>query len=447
MIPVFDIKRQNRILKKELDSAISEVIERGIFILGPKVSEFEEKFAKYIGVKYAVGVASGTDALSLSLMAWGVGVGDEVILPANAYPSAFAVTAIGAIPKLVDIDRISYNIDPHKIPQAITSKTKAIIPVHLYGQPAEMQEIMAIGKKYKLPVIEDCAQAHGAEIGIDLTELANFAEVAKTFSAPPKHQKSDGRAQKSSLPANFKFRLKVGSIGQTGCFSFYPTKNLGCFGDGGMVVTNNKEIYDKVKLLRMYGEKRRYESVLLGRNSRLDELQAAILLVKLNYLDKWNERRREIAALYFKEFAERGFAGPVTEKDFAEVGMNFLRTSQRVHLEPARKLSLPAKSSSSLAPPALKSEVKHVYHLYVIRTNKRDQLKAYLEKKGIQTAIHYPMPIHLEKSFQYLGYKEGDFPESKRASREILSLPMFPELKDSEVEKVVKELNKFLINA
>lgn len=361
MIPVFDIARQNKILKTELDQAIQSVIKSGVFILGPKVSEFEREFAAYLGVKYAVGVASGTDAISLALLAIGIRSGDEVIMPANAYPSVFAATQIGAIPKLVDIIPATYNIDPSKIPDAITKKTKAILPVHLYGQPADMEKILAIGKKYKIPVIEDCAQAAGGEVENE--------------------------------------RGKVGSIGDIGCFSFYPTKNLGCFGDGGMVVTDNKEIYERVKILRMYGEKTRYNSICLGRNSRLDELQAAILSVKLKYLDKWNERRREIAQLYFSHLA-----GPA---ESVEVGKNF----------------------------------SHIYHLFVITNKKRNQLKKYLEGKGIGTAIHYPIPIHLVPSMKFLGYKKGDFPESEKACEEILSLPMFPELTDREVKHVLKEIN------
>src|SRR3989338_1118029 len=263
MIPFFDIKRQNENIRNELDEAIAGVIDGGVYILGPKVAKFEKEFAKYIRVKYSVGVASGTDAISLALLAMGIGDGDEVILPANAYPSVFAISAIGAIPKLVDIDPQTYNLDPLKIEKVISKKTKAIIPVHLYGQPADLSSIIAIGKKYKIPVIEDCAQAHGAEF----------------------------------------LGKKVGSIGDIGCFSFYPTNNLGAFGDGGMVVTNNKEIYEKVKLYRMYGEKERYKSILSGRNSRLDELQAAILLAKLKYLDKWNKRRKEISKKYNFQFS------------------------------------------------------------------------------------------------------------------------------------------------
>lgn len=364
MIPVFDITRQNKSLKKELDEAIGAVIDGGKFILGPKVGQFEREFAKYIGVKYAVGVASGTDAISLALLAVGVAEGDEVVMPANAYPSVFAVTQIGAVPKLVDINPATYNIDVAKIEKALKGKTRAILPVHLYGQPADMGKILEIGRKYKIAVVEDCAQAHGAA--------------------------TDGK--------------KVGSLGLAACFSFYPTKNLGAFGDGGMVVTNNPEIYEKVKLLRMYGERERYKSILLGRNSRLDELQAAILLVKFKYLDKWNERRREFANNYKLQI-----------------------TNDKLMIKSPNEIN----------------NVKHVYHLFVIRTKKRDELKKYLEEKGIGTGIHYPVPIHLAPSMKYLGYKKGDFPESEKACEEILSLPMFPELTDEEVREVASEINNF----
>lgn len=388
MIPLFDISRQNKILKIELEKTISSVMANGIFILGKRVAEFEKEFAKYTGVKYAVGVASGTDAISLALLAVGIGRGDEVIMPANAYPSVFAVTAIGAIPKLVDIDASTYNMDPDKIEAAMTKKTRAILPVHLYGQPADMGKILTIGKKHNIPVIEDCAQAVGSEVSI-------------LGSHPLKLPKSLRSLKDKKRRGIWK---RVGSMGDAGCFSFYPTKNLGAFGDGGMVVTDNPEIYEKVKLLRMYGEKSRYNSILAGRNSRLDELQAAILLVKIKYLDGWIERRIEIANLYKKSLSN------------------------------LKGIALPLQGD------ALK---KHVCHLFVIRTKRRDELKKYLEEKGIGTAIHYPVPIHLVPSMKYLGYKKGDFPQSEKACREILSLPMFPELRDEEVKLVVKTINSF----
>jgi len=433
MIPLFTLERQNKILKKELEEQVAEVIRRGVFILGEKVAEFEEEFAEYLGVKYAVGVASGTDALSLALLAIGVDRGDEVILPANAYPTAFAVTSIGAIPKLVDIDEQTYNIDPKKISRAISRKTRAIVPVHLYGQPADIKAIVGIGNRYKIPVIEDCAQAHGAKIRMGY----------KGGNAPLPPLKVRGGMGGMQPPLKVRGGegelLKVGTIGDAGCFSFYPTKNLGCFGDGGMVVTGSRRIYEKVKLLRMYGEKKRYHSVVVGRNSRLDELQAAILLVKLKYLDKWNEKRREIAGLYVRFLARRqNFLAPLLAspamRDRSKSDLRkFCHAAQKPDNEIKRGIILPWEVPYG----------EHIYHLFVVRTNKRDELKNYLETQGIATAIHYPKPIHLQPSFKYLGYKEGDFPHAEKASREILSLPMFPELTNKEVKTVAGAITDF----
>ena len=313
----------------------------------------------------------------------------------QAYPTAFAVTSIGAIPKLVDIDPNTYNIDTALVAQAVTGKTKAIIPVHLYGQPADIEAILEIGKRYKIPIIEDCCQAHGARIVVNLE-----SRTRKTSPYPSPIRRGDLRGE---------VWKKVGTIGDLGCFSFYPTKNLGCFGDGGMVVTNNPEIYAKVKMLRMYGEKKRYQSNLLGRNSRLDELQAAILLVKLKYLDKWNSRRREIAKIYISPYPSPNRRGDSRGEVF----------------------------------PSESDYVKHVYHLYVIRSKKRELLKDFLAKKGIGSAIHYPTPIHLQPSFKFLGYKYGDFPEAEKACKEVLSLPMYPELSDDEVKRVVNVIEEF----
>ncbi len=385
MIPIFTLERQNKNIGKEIESAIKEVIERGIFVMGPKVADFEKEFAEYIGTKYAVAVASGTDALTLSLLSLGISCGDEVIIPVNSYPTAFAVAATGAVPKLVDIDPFTYTIDTEKLARAIGKKTKAIIPVHLYGGIADIEKIMEIAAKHRVPVIEDCAQAAGATLN------CFYSEFPKSLKLPRSLNKK-------------KIWKKVGSIGHLGCFSFYPTKNLGCFGDGGMVVTNDKKLAEKVRLLRMYGERGRYNSVTLGRNSRLDELQAAILLVKLKYLDVWNEKRKVIAGKYTSGLSNLG------------------------------RLGLPTVETGYFG---------HVYHLFVIRAKRRDELKEYLLRKGIQTAVHYPFPVHLVPSFVYLGYKRGDFPESERVTAEILSLPMFPELTDKEIERVVEEIKNF----
>ena len=294
MIRQFDLGRQNRELEPELKAAIEKVIRGGVFILGPNVTQFEQEFAAYLGVEHAAGVASGTDALSLALLAFGVKPGDEVILPANSYPTVFAVTAIGAKPVLADIVPSIFNLNPAKIEAAISKKTKAVIAVHLYGQAADLERILAIVRKNKLKLVEDCAQAHGAQVKV----------MGKW--------------------------MKVGTVGDAGCFSFYPTKNLGCFGDGGMVVTNNQEIYKKVKLLRMYGEEERYRSVVLGRNSRLDELQAAILLVKLKYLDEWNSRRREIAKLYESRLRQ-GFGGQAKSNFILPKGFDAHKVTLKGH--------------------------------------------------------------------------------------------------------------------
>lgn len=361
-VSFLDLKRQYNTIKGEIDQAVAGVLNSGWFILGPKVEEFEKVFASYIGVRHAIGVASGTEALQIALMALEIDQGHEVILPANSYPSVFAITATGAIPKLVDINLDTFNIDPNLIKAAISPKTKAIIPVHLYGQPAAIPEIVEIAKKHNLFVIEDCAQAHGA--------------------------KFDGQ--------------KVGAFGDIGCFSFYPTKNLGAYGDGGMITTNSDELAEKIKMLRMYGEKARYQSVVPGINSRLDELQAAILLVKLRRLDSWNRQRREQAALY-KELLKN------------------------------TDLVLPIESDGAF----------HVFHLFVVRSKQRDALQKFLAKNGVSTAIHYPTPIHLVPSFANLGYQKGDFPVAERASKEILSLPLYPELTWEEIEKVAETIKKF----
>lgn len=310
-----------------------------------------------------MGVASGTDALILSLKALGVKSGEEVILPANAYPTAFAVWAVGAKIRLGEIDPVTFNLNVSQIEKAITPSTRAIIPVHLYGQPADMEPILALAKKHKLFVIEDACQAHGA-----------------TYHGQ-----------------------KVGTLGNTGCFSFYPTKNLGCFGDGGMVVTNNRQLAQKIRWLRLYGEKRRYQSEILATHSRLDELQAAILRVKLRKLYFRNQKRRQIALWYLKEL------------DNAEVIL-----------------------------PKEKFPGSHVYHLFVIRTKKRDGLKKFLLKNGVETGIHYPLPIHKVRAFVDLGYRAGYFPQSERAAREILSLPYYPELTQRQVKRICALIKNFL---
>lgn len=354
MIPFVDLKREYHYIKKEIDSAIQGILERGMFILGEEVKLFEKEFSSYCETKYGIGVGSGTDALYLALLACGVGPGDEVILPAHTFIStALAITYTGATPVFTDIDSDTYTLNSVEVETRISKKTKAIIPVHLYGHPTDMDLIKEIAEENDLMVIEDACQAHGAL---------------------------------------YKGK-KVGSIGDIGCFSFYPTKNLGAYGDAGMIVTNNEEIARKVKMLRNYGEKKKYKYEIIGYNSRLDEIQAAVLRVKLKYLDEWNERRSEIAAHYGEMLEGSDIIVPV-EKEYA----------------------------------------KHVFHLYVIRCNDRDTLQKHLSEKDIQTLIHYPLPIHKQKS--YLNSSGPHFPIIEKISKEILSLPMHPWLEQENVKEI-----------
>lgn len=374
-IPILDLTRQYDTIKPEIDAAIDRVVASGRFILGPEVKAFEEEVAAYCGVQHAIGVASGTDALLLSLRALGIGPGDKVIVPSfTFFATAGVVHNVGAIPVFADIDPETFNLNPADIrrilesssPDSTDSVVKAIIPVHLYGQPADMDEIIAIAEEYNLYVIEDAAQAIGAEY----------------------------RAR------------KAGTIGDLGCFSFFPTKNLGAYGDGGMVVTNDGELAERVRILRVHGSKPKYYHHIVGTNSRLDAIQAAILRAKLPHLDDWATARRNIAERYDHLLAE--VPGVVT--------------------------------------PHRPDDRTHVFHQYTIRVlgGKRDALQHYLKGQGIGTQIYYPLPLHLQECFQPLGYKEGDLPESERASREVLSLPMFPELTDEEQEYVVREIKAFI---
>ena len=362
-IPVFDLKRQYENLKTEIDNAFKSVLENGIFVLGENVKRFEEEFADYLGAGFAVGVGSGTEALHLSLKACDIGYGDEVItVPNTAVPTISAISFAGAKPVFVDITPDTYTMDLRKVEERITDKTKAILPVHLYGHSTEMEQIMKLAKAHNLRVIEDACQAHGA-----------------------------------------KYNSKnAGTIGDMGCFSFYPTKNLGAYGDGGMVVTNNEELYKKLIMLRNYGEVKKFTSKIEGFNSRLDEIQSAVLRVKLKYLDEWTNKRREIATMYHQ-----------------------LLYNSNVQL------------------PCERQWAKHVYHLFVIRVNKRDALKDYLHERGVGTQIHYPIPIHLQDAYKRLGHKAGDFPISERNAEEILSLPIYPELTTEEIEAVAGLITEF----
>ena len=364
MIPFIDLRAEYYSIQNEIDDAIRKVFDRGQFILGENVLRFEQEFAAFCGVPFAVGVASGTEALQLSLVACGVTPGDEVITVANtAAPTALAITAIGARPVFVDIDPETSTINPELIEKAITDRTRAIIPVHLYGSVANLDPILRIAKQAKLHVIEDACQAHGAE---------------------------------------FKGR-KVGTLGDVGCFSFYPTKNLGAYGDGGIIVTQNGNLYERLKMLRNLGQSEKYDHRILGFNSRLDEIQAAILRVKLRHLNEWNKTRSNLAALYSKLLND-----------------------------------LP------LILPANPDYCSRVYHLYVIQVTNRNQLIGHLKKAEIETQIHYPTPLHLQGAFKYLETKKGSLPVTEKSAEEVLSLPLYPQLTAESVERVASHIANFL---
>ncbi len=367
-IPLADLEAQYNSIKDEINEAIQRVLQSGQFILGPEVRVFEEEMASHCRTRFAIGVASGTDALHLALVACGVKPGDEVITsPFTFIATAEAITNCGAIPVFVDIDPTTYNINPAQIERKITPKTKAIIPIHLYGQPANMAPILELGKRHNLRVIEDCAQALGAE---------------------------------------YKGK-KVGSLGDAGCLSFFPTKNLGAYGDGGMVVTNDPKVAEIVEMLRKHGSKISYYHLMPGFNSRLDTLQAAILRVKLKHLDNWNQLRCSKASLY---------------------------TQLLSHI-------------AGIEPPYIEKHNKPSCNYYTIRLKdsrlNRNELRKYLESKGIQTMVYYPLSLHLQEVYKSLGCKPGDFPESEQAQEQVLSLPMYPELSQGQIEEVVGEIKKF----
>ncbi len=364
MIPLVDLVAQYHSIKNEIDAAVNATLESGHFILGPAVTRFEESIASYLGVDHAIGLASGTDALVLALRALNIGAGDEVIIPAYTFfATAGTVMSVGATPVFVDVDPSTYEIDVAEIETRITPGTKAIIPVHLYGHPADMDPVMELARAHGLKVIEDNAQGFGAE---------------------------------------YKGR-KTGSIGDIGCLSFFPTKNLGAFGDGGMVVTNDSALAERMRMLRTHGWKKKYYSEEVGYNSRLDALQAAILQAKFPHVDAWNEKRREIAERYSEQLAS-------------------LRVTVPMECEWGR----------------------HVYHLYVIRSDRRDELQAFLKQKGIASEVYYPLPPHLSVPCRKFGYKEGQFPFAEQASRETLALPLYPELSGTQQDEVVNAIRDFL---
>jgi len=368
-VPFLDLKIQYRSIKDEINPAIQNILDNTSFILGKAVSDFEDTFAKAHNVKHCFAVSSGTDGNHLASWALGIGAGDEVIVPANTFiATAWGATLCGAKPVFVDCDPVSYNLDPNKLGDAITSKTKAIVAVHLYGQPADLDSISAAAKNKNLFLIEDCAQAH-------LAEYKN---------------------------------KKVGGLFDIAAFSFYPGKNLGAYGEGGAVTTNNEELANKVKMFRDHGALQKYHHESLGHNYRMDGIQGAVLGVKMKYIEKWTDGRRKVAAKY------RELLG-----DFEEIIL-----------------------------PVEMDYAKHVYHLYVIQvrnggTEKRDSLAKFLNENGIATGLHYPIPLHLQKCFSDLKYKKGDFPVSEKLAESGLSLPMYPELSDNQIEYVGEKIKEF----
>ena len=376
-IPLLDLKAQYLTIKDEIKQAIDEVLESQIFILGPKVEELERNIASYSGAKYAIGVSSGTDALLVSLMAINIKPGDEIITsPFTFFSTAGVIARLNAKPVFVDIDPVTYNIDPQKIEPAITNKTKAIIPVHLFGQCADMDPILEIAKKYNLYVIEDAAQSIGAE---------------------------------------YKGK-RAGTMGDLGTFSFFPSKNLGGYGDGGMVVTNNEGFYEKLKTLRVHGSNPKYYHKIVGGNFRLDAIQATILNAKLKYLDLWSQKRIENANYYERRFKEVGFAENGTVKTPAAV---YKSTGDKNY---------------------------HIYNQYTIGVKHRDSLQKFLKENGIGTEIYYPLPLHLQECFKELKYKKKDLPVSEEASESVLSIPIYPELENSQKEYIFQKIFNFYKN-
>ncbi len=357
-VPLLDLKAQYVTIKDEIIQAVTEVLESQRCILGPKVKELEDAVADLSDCQYGVGVTSGTDAILNSLMSLDIGPGDEVITsPFTFFATGGCIARVGAKPVFVDIDPKTYNIDPSLIEPVVTENTKAVIPIHLFGQMADMDPIMELADKHNLYVIEDAAQ---------------------------------------SISSTYKDK-KAGSMGATGCFSFYPSKNLGAVGDGGMIVTNDRELYERLIIMRNHGAKPKYYHAYIGGNFRLAPIQAAAILVKLNYLDQWSQARRDHAAYYDEKF-----------------------------------------KATDIVTPHIEAYNHSIFNQYVIRVEKRDQLRDHLKEKGIGTEVYYPVPLHLQECFEYLGYKEGDLPESEKAAGEVLAIPVYPEL-TKEMQNYVAE--------
>jgi len=361
-VPFVDLKQQYASIKQDVDAALARVIENTSFILGPEVRAFEAAFAEYVGARACIGVNSGTAALQLALMAAGIGAGDEVIVPSfTFFATAEAVSVLGATPVFVDIDPISYTITAEIVAPAITPRTRAIIPVHLYGQTVDLDPILEVAAKHNLCVIEDAAQAHGAE---------------------------------------YKGK-RVGALGSAGCFSFYPSKNLGAYGEAGAVVTNDEKLATQLRLLRDHGSTSKYAHAIVGYNFRMEEIQAAVLNVKLPHLNGWNDGRRANAARYNQSLAQTGLVLP-REMNYAH----------------------------------------HVYHVYAVQTDNRDDVQKRMTAAGVQTGVHYPIPIHLQPAYASLGYQRGDLPVTEALAERVLSLPMFPELNEEQIARVAEAVGR-----
>ena len=360
IVPMVDLKKQFNDIKNEVFEMLTEILESSQYILGPKVLELEKKIAEYHGVTEAVGVASGTDALHLSIEALGIGEGDEVITtPFTFFATAEAILYTGGTPVFVDIEKETMNIDPEKIEAAITKRTKAVLPVHIFGHPAGMEKIAEVARKHKLKIIEDCAQSFGASV----------------------HGK------------------RTGSLGDAGCFSFYPSKNLGAFGDGGMVLLNDPSVAADIRKLRNHGSRGSYKHESVGFNSRLDEIQAGVLLVKMKRIEAYNNKRRQKAALYGKLLSDR------VERPVERPGCT------------------------------------HVYHQYTIRSSRRDEIQRRLRENDISSVVYYPIPLHIQEAVNFLGYKKGDFPVAEETSARVLSLPMYPELEETSIARIADIIN------
>lgn len=361
-VPFNVLDRQFFLHQQEYEAKALEVLRSGWYILGSEVKSFEEEFAAYLGAKYCIGLASGLDALMIAFRALGIGSGDEVIVAANSYIACvMGITMNGATPIFVEPDKY-YNIDPEAVENAVTKKTKAVLAVHLYGQSADMNSLKDICSRHGLYLVEDCAQSHGSKHGEKMS----------------------------------------GTIGDIGCFSFYPSKNLGCFGDGGAIVTQNPDIEKEIRVLRNYGSEKRYHNKTVGYNSRLDEIQAGLLRVKLRYIDELNKEREEIAKRYLTEI----------------------------------------KNEEILLPESMKNST-HIYHLFVIRLKNREKFMKYMEENDIGTMIHYPIPPHLSEAYGYLGYKEGDFPLAEAYSNEVVSIPIYNGMKKEEIDYVIEVINNY----